>query len=95
MAQNTTIDIPPKIWTLITDSDVEQVCFQNATNGYIVLKATVGADSAPTDDIGGITYNTMMGERLVDLADLFPGVSGANRLWVWSPFGGKMFISHA
>jgi hypothetical protein len=36
-----------------------------------------------------------MGERNVAMSDLFPGLSGADRLWGYSGAGGRVMVSHA
>lgn len=92
MAQNTTLAIPAKSWTQISNADVTVITFQNLTNDVLLLKATATAE-APTDNVGSISYGSMQGERAVTLADLFPGFSTAKRLYVWSPFGGAVFVS--
>lgn len=94
MPQNTTLPVTDN-WTLITDSDVTAATFVNV-NGYtIYVQGTAGASAPPAG--GGIPYGAGMGEANVSLADLFPGVSGVNRLWARVAFvtQGLVFVSHA
>jgi hypothetical protein len=93
MPQNTNITVPPDTWTLLTDADVTAVTFQNMGND-LLIKGTVGA-VAPTTLLGAVSYFPGGGERNVLLSDLFPGVSGRNRLYAYSPGGTSVFVSHA
>lgn len=94
MAQNTTINVAANAWTQLTDGNVTTITFQNIADNHIRVKATVGA-SAPTNLTGAIRYNPGQGERNVALSDLFPGVSGANRLYAWSETGASVVVSNA
>lgn len=94
MPQNTTISIPAATWTLLTDADVTSITFQNASSNHIVIKATTDT-TAPTSTAGGFRYNHGQGERNIAMADLFPGLSGADRLWAYAPDGGIVVVSHA
>jgi len=97
MAQNTNINIAADTWTLLTDSDVTNITFQVLGGNFIYLKATVGA-TAPTDTTGSIIYDFREGEANAALADLFPGVSGANRVYAYpgNEAGGaaRVMVSH-
>lgn len=82
-------------WVMVTDANVSSVTFQNLTQGGMFISATNGL-TAPTNDDGAISYGSGQGERNVLLSDLFPGVTGANRLWARIASGtGTLFISHA
>jgi len=94
MAQNTTINIAAATWTQLTDANVTSITFQNISGHYVLVKGTVGA-VAPTDLSGAVRYNPGQGERNVALTDLFPGVSGANRVYAWSQDGAQVVVSHA
>ena len=95
MAQNTTIILTPNAWTLLTDADITSLTFQ-FLGGWlgVKIKATVGT-TAPANDLGAIVYKEGQGELSVDLADLFPGVVGANRVWAKAPTAGAIMVSHA
>lgn len=94
MAQNTTVNIPANVWTQITDGNVSSITFQNIAGNFVRVKGTVGA-TAPTDLAGSIRYNPGQGERNVLLADLFPGISGVNRVYVFAADGAQMVVSNA
>lgn len=98
MAQNTHISLPSGTWTLLTDSDVTAITFQNVSQNYIWIKGTVGA-SAPTNISGAIRYDFSEGEANIDLTDLFPGVAGANRVYALAGDEaggtGAVMVSHA
>jgi len=92
MAQNTTIAVPAKTWTLLTNSDTTNITFQ--AGGSVSVKATVGA-SAPTTLDGAIGYTEGTGEANTALADIFTGVAGANRVYAYSFGGTSVAVSHA
>lgn len=94
MAQNTTINIAAATWVLLTDANVTSVTFQNISTNFVRIKGTVGA-TPPSDLTGAIRYNPGQGERNVALSDLFPGLSGVNRLYAYSMDGSAVVISHA
>ena len=94
MAQNTTVNIPANVWTQITDGNVASITFQNISGNFVRVKGTVGA-TAPTDLAGSLRYNPGQGERNVLLADLFPGISGANRVYVFADSGAQVAVSNA
>lgn len=94
MAQNTTSTISANSWTQLTDADVSRITFQNVGSNHILIKATIGA-SAPTNTTGAIRYNPGQGERNVLLADLFPGLTGANRVYAYATEATPVVISHA
>ena len=94
MAQNTTVDIPAATWTQITDANVTSITFQNISGNFVRVKGTVGA-TAPTDLSGSLRYNPGQGERNVALTDLFPGISGVNRVYVFADSGAQVVVSNA
>lgn len=94
MAQNTTLNIPANTWTLLTDADVSTVTFANVTGSTVWIKATTDT-TEPTDRAGAIPYSPGFGESAAAMTDLFPGLSGADRLWAYSTEPASVFISHA
>lgn len=94
MAQNTTTTLAAKTWTQLTNANVTAITFQNLGSSVLKVKGTNGAN-APSDDTGSISYSKFQGERNVALTDLFPGVSGVNRVYVYSAEGGNVAVSHA
>jgi hypothetical protein len=94
MARQTTVNVPPNTWTQITDADVTSITFQNVGGYAVRIRATNGT-SAPEDQDGALTYAPGQGERNVLLADLSPGVAGANRVWAFSELPVSVAVSHA
>jgi len=98
MAQNTHIKLAADTWTLLTDSDVTNITFQNVSQNYFWISATVGA-TAPSSIAGAVRYDFGEGEANVALSTLFPGVSGANRVYALAGDEaggtGAVMVSHA
>jgi len=95
MAQNTTLTIQPATWTLITDSDVSAARWVNTGPATVWIKATTDT-TAPTSNAGAVPYPPFVGEsadRL--LSDIWPGLTGADRLWAYCDVLGQVSISHA
>lgn len=94
MPQNTTINVAKDTWTQLTDANISAITFQNISDGHILVKGTVGAVT-PTNATGAIRYNPGQGERNVLLSDLFPGLTGVNRVYAFAPNGAAVVVSHA
>ena len=95
MPQNLSMNVTQS-WTLLTDANVTEVTFQNIGGSPIFIHGTNGATPVPSDTLEGIRYEERQGELKTPLADLFPGVSGVNRLWARGVRGGgRVFVSHA
>ena len=94
MPQNTTIHIPGGAWVPLTDADVTAITFQNVGINFVFIQATTDT-TAPTTIAGSIRYNPGQGERNVAMSDLFPGVSGGDRLWAYAGQPTDVFVSHA
>ena len=94
MAQNTTVNAPAGTWTQLTDADITAITFQNIGGYHVLIKATTDA-TAPTSPSGAIRYNPGQGERNANMSDLFPGITGADRLWAFCDQPASIFVSHA
>jgi len=94
MPRNTTVTAPAATWTQLTDADVASLTFQNVGSNYMLVKGTTTA-VAPTDTDGSLRYNPGQGEKSVFVIDLFPGLSGADRVWAYAPDGTIAAVSHA
>jgi len=94
MAQNTTIQLTAGAWTLLTDSDISSITFQNRGAHHIHVAGTTSA-TPPSDFDGSIRYNPGQGERNVALADLFPGLTTPDRVYAYSDKAVQVFVSHA
>ena len=94
MPRNTTVAVPARTWTQLTNADVSAIRVQNL-NGYpIKIMGTVGA-VAPTTDAGALVLAA--GQAIaadLTLAQLFPGVSGANRVYAFSDAPALVSVSH-
>lgn len=95
MPQNTTISLAAATWQQLTDANVTSIRVVNLGTEPIWLQATVGA-SAPSTTNGGLPLRP--GEILaadLTLAQLWPGVASANRVYAYSPNAARVSISHA
>lgn len=91
-ATNTAVTVATATWTEITTADSTSITFQNQTRAGLWVKATTG--SAPSDRLGAIFYAPREGEAARAIADMFPGVSSGDRIWVYAEDGGPVMISH-
>lgn len=94
MAQHAHVQIPAQTWTLLTSSDVTAFTFQVATKSQLRLTATVGT-TPPAEDAPGWLFGPGEGDKDRALTELFPGVTGANRVWGWMDYAGAVMVSHA
>lgn len=94
MAQNIKISINED-WVLVTDSNVSTITFQVTGERSLQVLGTNGT-TEPGSSSGGLVYGAGQGERNTALSDLFPGVSGVNRLWMrMVSYETEVFVSHA
>jgi len=84
---------PVTNWIELTEADVASITFQNLGPVPMFVQATTGP--APTSIDPSIEYPAFAKETNVNLADLFPGVSGAVRLWAYAPTAVDVSVSHA
>lgn len=95
MPQYTDITVPADTWTLLTDADVTNITFQNKGRYHIYIKATTST-AAPTTFAGALEYAPGQGERHVAMGELFAGLTGADRVWAYSPsYASTVAVSHA
>jgi hypothetical protein len=100
MARNTTVSVDSTGWTQLTDADctgfiIAQVVSSGGQD--VLLKATADT-TAPTTDDGAYRLSAPFGTPPgATLATLFPGITGADRLWAKaaSSSPARVFISHA
>lgn len=101
MAQNTDLVMTEGEWTLLTNADVTNVRIQNLNHersGNVILLQATSDTSAPADPpVGALGAVRLMPGSVfppdVTVADMWPGVSGADRVWAWG--AGKVSVSHA
>lgn len=81
MPQNTNITVSAA-WTQLTDANVTAIRVQNLSAAQdVILQATNGT-TAPTSDAGAVDLRasqTLAAD--LTLAQLWPGVASANRVW--------------
>jgi hypothetical protein len=96
MAQNTDITLSAGAWTLLANSDATSIRVTNLSdNSSVLLKGTVGA-TPPSDSAGAVILGPLSTITAdYTLASLFPGISGVNRLYAYSPKATVISISHA
>ncbi len=95
MPANLTIQIPPNTWTRVTSAAVTGLRLQSLGLEQLAVLATAGTDT-PVSAAGALILryqDTILPEQT--LASLFPGVAGANHVWVISRSGGEVSVSHA
>ena len=83
-------------WTELTDDDVTVISFQVRGDDYVLVEATTG--TAPSaGSIVGYHYNAQMGAQSLALAELWPGVTGADRVFARTETGNSVvvMVSHA
>lgn len=95
MPRNSDVLCPAGVWTQLTNGDVTALMVHNPSSLSVLLKATAGT-TAPVDTGGGI----MLGPKetltaATELAHLWPGVSGANRVWAYPGDPVSLGVSHA
>lgn len=95
MARNDTINLTANTWVQVTNSNVSALRVQNISGYSVYLKATAGA-GAPADISGAVLlqpYATLAAD--LTLAQLWPGVTGANRVYAVSDAPATVSVSHA
>jgi len=85
---------PGRNWVELTTANATFVTFQNIGNQTVYLKGTVGA-TAPINDNGSLEFPQAAQAVSYALADMFPGISGVNRLWAYANAETYVTISHA
>lgn len=86
------VKISPDTWTQLTSGDVSAIRVQSLDYYPVKIQATA-TSTAPTSDAGAMVLERgdVIAANLT-LADLFPGVSGAAR--VWAKGTGRVSYSH-
>lgn len=83
--------------TQLTDANVTAITFQNTGGNALYVYATNGVTPPSVASLDGwVKYLPGQGERNVALADLFPGIASANRVWAVALAPGvDCLVSHA
>lgn len=95
MAQNTTLTLTAGVWTQLSNADITAIRVATLGTEAIWLAATVGA-TPPSNTDGAVPLlpGQIMAADLT-LSQLWPGVSGANRVYAQSTNTAKVSVSHA
>ena len=97
MARNDNVTIPATTWTQLTNANALSIRVQqvSGTSMILALQATNGI-VAPTTQLGVIVLPG--GDVLaadLPIAQLWPGVTGANRVWAFASVDSVASVSHA
>lgn len=94
MARNETITIPAGEWTELTAGDVSAIRVQSLNGNRILLMA--GSASEPVAASGAIELNSReIISANYTLADLWPGLPDATRVWAYCVYSARVSVSHA
>ena len=95
MARNNNVEIPPAVWTQLTNANASSIRVQSVSGSEMRLQATNGT-TAPTTQVGTIALagGAVLAADLT-IAQLWPGVAGANRVWAFANTASVASVSHA
>jgi hypothetical protein len=92
MARNEDVSCANGDWTQLTNGDVSAIRVHTSSVNQVILQASNGT-TEPASDAGSLPLaagSTLAAD--LTLAQLWPGISGANRLWA-KPIGGDVLLS--
>ena len=95
-ARSAKINIPAGVVTRVTDNAVSAIRLSNGGPYQVLAFGTNGTTEPTVTTAAGIPMNpgaTIPASYL--LSDLFPGVSGANHVWVYCHTATTVDVSHA
>lgn len=91
---DTTMTLTAGDWTLLTTNDVSAISLQNQGGLTVELKATAGT-TAPTNRDGARHIRPYMGVAAdLTLSQIWPGVSGAKRVWAYCDGAVNVAVSY-
>jgi hypothetical protein len=95
MARNDNVAIPALTWTQLTNANATAIRVQSVILSEMTLQATNGV-TAPTTQVGVIVLagGAVLAADLT-IAQLWPGVTGANRVWAFARTPSLASVSHA
>jgi hypothetical protein len=95
MARNDNVAIPALTWTQLTNANATAIRVQSVILSEMTLQATNGV-TAPTTQVGAIVLagGAVLAADLT-IAQLWPGVTGANRVWAFATAASVASVSHA
>ncbi len=95
MARNDNVAIAANTPVQLTNANAAAVRVHNMSGYPVILQATAGT-TPPTSSAGGVTLpagGTLAAD--LTLAQLWPGITGANRLWAIAVLNCDLSVSHA
>jgi len=95
MARNDNVTIPTLTWTQLTNANATAIRVQSVSGSEMRLQATNGI-TAPSTQVGVIVLagGAVLAADLT-IAQLWPGVNGANRVWAFANTASVASVSHA
>ena len=95
MARNDNVSCAAGATVQLTNANVAAVRVHNLSGYTVTLQATSGT-TPPASRAGGVVLQAG-GTLAADLtlAQLWPGVTGANRLWAFADLSCELSVSHA
>lgn len=94
MAKDQTDTLTPGEWNELTANDVTNITFQNLSQYDMwVLATTASAPTGPKTD--GKLWGPGTGEKNAALSDLWPGITGADRVFAYADHAIQVSVSHA
>lgn len=95
MARNDNVTCAPGAPVQLTNANAAAVRAHNLSGYTVTLQATAGT-SPPASRAGGVVLQSL-GTLAADmtLAQLWPGVAGANRVWAFADLSVDLSVSHA
>lgn len=95
MAFHDNVALVKGVWRQVTNGNVTALRVQNRGGYPVFLQATIG-EVEPADLRGALELRP--GDTLaadLTLAQLWPGVAGANRIYAWCASNSEVSASHA
>ena len=95
MARNDNVAIAANTPVQLTNANAAAVWVHNLSGYAVYLQATLGT-TPPASRAGGVMLQAG-GTLAADLtlAQLWPGITGANRLWAFADLACDLSVSHA
>ena len=95
MARNVNLAIPANTWVELSNADVTEMRVQNLRLADVLLQASVGSVE-PADNNGCIVLPAgSIWTPELTVAEIWPGLAGANRVWAFSSTDTVLSVSHA
>lgn len=89
----TPVGSPTYSWVELTENATDFITFQNVGYSQVFVKATA-TSAEPSDVNGALEFPPAAQAVSYLIAEMFPGVGGANRLWAYAPFETLVSVNH-